>query len=72
MEITNSTSSVQGMMNAFAKNAARGKRLADPENDPQFEKDMAELPTDKQEVGVNSKVIKTKDQMLGTLLDMVA
>jgi hypothetical protein len=72
MEISNSTSSVQGMQKAFATNAARAKRLADPENDPQFEKDMAELPSDEQNVGVQSKVIKTKDQMLGDLLDILA
>lgn len=71
MEIGNSASSVQGMQQAFARNAARAKRLANPEGDPQLDKDMAELPGDKQDVGVQSKVIKTKDQMLGTLLDIV-
>jgi hypothetical protein len=72
MEIGNSTSSVQGMQQAFARNADRAKRLANPEGDPQLDKDMAELPSDKQDVAVQSKVIKTKDQMLGDLLDIMA
>ena len=71
MEISNSTSSVAGIQRAFANNAAKAKRLADPENDPQFEKDMAELPSDKQDVAVQASVIKTKDKMLGDLLDIV-
>ena len=71
MEIGNSAASVQGMQQAFARNAARAKRLADPEGDPQIDKDMAELPGDKQDVRANSKVIQTQDQMLGTLLDIV-
>ncbi len=72
MEISATNSSVQGVQRAFERNAARGKRLADAENDPQFEKDIAELPSDKQDVAVNTKVIKAKDEMLGTLLDMTA
>ena len=38
----------------------------------QFVKDMAELPSDDKAVGFNAAAIKTRDQMLGTLLDMVA
>ena len=72
MEISGSTNSAQAVQQAFARNAARGKRLANPETDPQFEKDMAELPSDKQDVGVQTSVIKTKDKMLGDLLDIVA
>jgi hypothetical protein len=71
MEI-GATSSIQGLQNAFAANAARGQRIAKAESDPQFEKDMAELSTDPENVSTQTKVIKTKDQMLGTLLDMVA
>jgi hypothetical protein len=67
-----SSASVQGMQRAFARNAERAKRLADPEGDPQLDKDMAELPSDKQDVSVQAKVIKTKDQMLGDLLDILA
>ncbi|MDB5049025.1 MAG: hypothetical protein JWO30_2096 [Fibrobacteres bacterium] len=68
---TSSTSSVQGIRNAFEANAARAQRLAQQDGGPQFEKDMAELPSDADNVGVNVKALKTKDQMLGTLLDMV-
>ena len=41
-----------------------------PLDDEQVEKDLAELPTDPPNLGINTAVIKTKDQMLGTLLDM--
>ncbi|MBW8886913.1 MAG: hypothetical protein JF616_04055 [Fibrobacteres bacterium] len=67
-----STSSIQGMQKAFARNAERAKRLADPEGDTQLDKDMAELPSDKEDVAIQTKVIKTKDQMLGDLLDILA
>jgi len=70
MEI-GATSSIQGIQNAFATNAARAQRIAQPDGGPQFEKDMAELPSDADNVKANSAVIKTRDQMLGTLLDMV-
>jgi len=71
MEIS-SNSSVQGLQRAFATTEARAKRIANPETDPQFEKDMAELPSDKETSSAQIKVIKTKDQMLGDLLDMLA
>jgi hypothetical protein len=71
MEIGSSSSSVQGIQNAFSAHAARAQRIAQPDGGPQFEKDMAELPSDKDNVGFNVKALKTKDQMLGTLLDMV-
>ena len=61
MEIGSSTTPIQGMQNAFAANEARGKRIANAENDPQFEKDMAELPSDKENVSMNVKVIKAKE-----------
>lgn len=65
------SSPVQGLQDAFDRNGARAKRLSKGVDDPQVEKDMAELSQDKADVGMNTKVIKTKDQMLGTLLDMV-
>jgi hypothetical protein len=71
MEISGSSSAVQGIQRAFDDNAARAKRLAKEDGGPQFEKDMAELPSDAHRVGVNTKVIKTQDQMVGTLLDML-
>ena len=71
MEISSSNASVQGIQNAFAANAARAKRVAQADGGPQFEKDMAELPSDGQNVKANTKALKAKDQMLGTLLDMV-
>jgi len=69
---TDSSSSIQGMQRAFARNAERAKRLAEPEGGPQMEKDLAELPSDRQDVAVQTKVIKAKDQMLGDLLDILA
>ncbi|GEM_PF-2533091 len=71
MEISGSSASVQGIQKAFADNSARAKRLAQQDGGPSFEKDMAELPSDQSRVGANGKVLKTQDQMLGTLLDMV-
>lgn len=68
---TSSSASIQGIQNAFDRNAARAKRIAQPDGGPQFEKDMAELPSDADDVKANTAVLKTKDQMLGTLLDMV-
>jgi hypothetical protein len=67
-----STSSIQGLQKAFARNADRAKRLSNADSDPQLEKDLAELPSDKQDVAIQTKVIKTKDQMLGDLLDILA
>ena len=72
MEIGSVSGPVQGMQRAFDRNAERAKRLSDPANDPQFERDMAELPSDKQDVGVQTQVIKTRDRMLGDLLDLFA
>jgi hypothetical protein len=69
---TGSSASIQGMQKAFARNAERAQRLADPEGDPQIDKDMAELPSDREDVAIQTKVIKTKDQMLGDLLDILA
>ena len=71
MEISGASSSIQGIKNAFEANAARAQRVAKEDGGPQFEKDMAELPSDPQRVAVNTKAIKTQDEMLGTLLDMV-
>jgi hypothetical protein len=66
------SSSVQGIQNAVDQNAARAKRLSKGLEDDQVEKDMAEMSQDPQNLGMNTKVVKTKDQMLGTLLDMIA
>jgi hypothetical protein len=72
MEVSSATSPSQAIQRAFDRNAGRAARLADPEKDKTFEKDMAELPSDKQDVGVQTQVIRTKDRMLGDLLDIVA
>lgn len=72
MEIGSASGPIQGMQRAFDRNAERAKRLSDPEGDPKLDQDMAELPSDAQDVGVQTKVIKTKDQMLGDLLDIFA
>ena len=66
------TSSVQALRNAFDTHAARGVRLSSVDGGPRFEKDMAELPSDEKNAGVQTNVIRTKDQMLGDLLDIMA
>ncbi len=68
---TGSISSVNAVQNAFAQNAQRGERIAQGVEDPTLEKDMVELSTDKNQVGMQMQVIKTRDKMLGTLLDML-
>lgn len=74
MQISGSsnTSSAQAVHNAFQKNAERAQRLADAENDQQLEKDLAELPSDAQNVAIQTKAIRAKDEMLGDLLDVTA
>jgi hypothetical protein len=69
MEISGS-SSVSGIQNVIAQHSARAERLAKAAEMDQVEKDLAELPQDPPKLGMQSKVIKTKDDMLGTLLDM--
>lgn len=77
MEIGSSTSSVHAIQDAFKTHAERAGRIAKSTvtegGDPtgQFEKDMAELPSDDKAVGFNAAAIKTKDKMLGTLLDIL-
>ena len=73
MEISSSTStsSIQAIRKAFEDNAARAARVAQENGGPQFEKDMAELPSDEHKVTSNLKALKSQDEMLGTLLDMV-
>lgn len=71
MEI-NSISSVGAVQKAFEQNAKRAGRISQGVEDPTIEKDMAELSTDKDQVSMQMKTLKTKDQMLGTLLDMLA
>jgi hypothetical protein len=72
------TTSVQGIQDAFQTHSARASRIAKAtasetgDATGTFEKDMAELPSDDKAVGFNAAAIKTRDQMLGTLLDMVA
>ncbi len=72
MQVDAFSSAVQGVQKAFEVNAARGKRISNPETDPQFEKDMTELPSDPENVGMQTKVVRAKDQMLGDLLDLFA
>jgi hypothetical protein len=72
MDIGGATSSIQAIRNAFDANAERARRIASKDGGPRFEKDMAELPNDPEQVGMQTKAIKAKDRMLGTLLDLVA
>jgi hypothetical protein len=77
MEIGSSTSSAQAIQDAFKAHAERAGRIAkstaaeggDPSG--RFEKDMAELPSDDKAVGFNAAALKTKDKMLGALLDII-
>lgn len=65
-------SSAEAIRKAFDANAARARRIAKEDGGPQFEKDMAELPTDGKNVAAQNSVIRTKDKMLGDLLDITA
>lgn len=69
---SNTTTSAQAVHDAFQRNAERAERLADAENNPQLEKDLAELPSDAQNVAIQTKAIKARDEMLGDLLDVLA
>lgn len=78
MEIGASGSSVTAIQQAFKTHSERASRLAEatasgaPERNDTFVKDMAELPSDAHNVGINAKTIKTRDEMVGTLLDILA
>ena len=66
---TGATLGLPGAINAASERAARIAKL---DKDGQFTKDMAQLPSDPKNVGVQGKVLKTKDSMLGDLLDIMA
>lgn len=72
MEIGATNASVNAIQQAFKTNAERAERISKPELDKQFEKDMAELPSDDKNVGIQAAAIRTKDKMLGDLLDILA
>ena len=72
MEIGSSNASVNAIQQAFKSNAEKAGRIASPETDKTFEKDMAELPSDEKSVGIQAAAIRTKDKMLGDLLDILA
>lgn len=72
MEIGSTNASVNAIQQAFKTNAERAERISKPELDKQFEKDMAELPSDDKNVGIQAAAIRTKDKMLGDLLDILA
>ena len=66
------SSSVQGIRNAIDTHSARAERLSKAADSEGIEKDMAELPSDPKSLGMQTKVIKAQDDMLGTLLDLLA
>lgn len=66
------TSSAGAIQQAFKTHAERAARISRPEADKTFEKDMAELPSDDKNVGFQAAAIKTRDRMLGALLDILA
>ena len=66
------SAAVGGIQRAFDTNADRAKRIAaSGVNGGSFTSDMAQLPSDGTAVSANAAVIKTQDQMLGSVLDMV-
>ena len=66
------TTPVQGMQRAMDTHTARATRLAKAAEMESVEKDLAELPTDPENLSAQTKAIKAKDQMLGDLLDILA
>ncbi len=63
--------SVGGVREAFEANARRAERISKAKmEDDTFTKDMAELPSDDKAVKANTSVIRTQDEMLGTLMDL--
>lgn len=72
MEVGSTGSSVNAIQQAFKANAERAERISKPEQNKQFEKDMAELPSDEKNVGFQAAALRTKDKMLGDLLDILA
>ena len=78
MEIGATGNSVSAIQQAFKTHSERASRLAGatssgaPEKNDAFVKDMAELPSDAHNVGIHAKTIKTRDEMVGTLLDILA
>lgn len=78
MDVVASGSSMGAVQQAFNTHSARADRLSRalasdaPGSDRTFVKDMAELPTDAKNVGIQAKVIKTKDNMQGALIDILA
>ncbi len=65
------SAAVGGIESAFTTNAQRAQRIAAASpGDNGFVRDMAELPTDADAVKADASVIKTQNQMLGTLFDL--
>jgi hypothetical protein len=70
---TSLSAAIGGIDHAFAVNAQRAQRIAKSSpGDNTFVRDMAELPSDANAVKANTAVIRTQDQMTGSLLDMFA
>lgn len=78
MEIGASGNSTAAIQQAFRTHSERAARLAaatasgSPERNDAFVRDMAELPSDAHNVGIHAKTVKTRDEMVGTLLDILA
>jgi len=71
------TAAVGGMQKALGENAARAQRIAKAslsteEGVGDFTRDLAELPQDAAAFKANAATVKTQDQMLGALLDIIA
>jgi hypothetical protein len=67
-----SVSPLQGIHDTVRAHAERAERLSRPEANPQLEKDLAELPGDARGMGAQAQVLKTRDRMVGDLLDILA
>ena len=78
MDVSASSSSTGAIQQAFIAHSARAERLSKAMiaettvSDDDFVKDMAKLPGDPRNVGIQTKVLKAKDDMLGGLIDILA
>ena len=67
------SAAIGGVVNAFDVHSQRAQRIAARAPDGErFVQDMAELPSDDQNVKANVAVIRTQDKMMGALLDIFA
>ncbi len=64
--------SVNGVAQAFEDHAARAERISRAAEHKDLAKDMVGQIQDEKTVKANLETIKTRDEMMGTLLDILA